>query len=947
MTNPLKPWYAVATPHEDIREGRLDEAVFAANIWAVHENNAPKVYLDPEEFFRKTCMTVGLSTVLKRVATALQGGDAGDRIISLQTAFGGGKTHTLVALWHLAKHAAKLKKSRALAELRKTLGDHFPEKIKGVAVFTNATCDATQGRKISEGVHTRTLWGELAVQLGGPALYEKLRANDETQRVPQGLFVEVLRACTPCLILLDELADYCVGAAAVPVGDTTLADQTISFIQQLTEAVQQVPGAVVVATLPASKYEVAQSEKGQEAFVTLEKRFQRLGADVKPVADDEIYKVVRTRLFESICPEADPDYPAKVADAYHTLYIGHASEVPAEASKTTYREQIEQSYPFHPLFIDALYTRWGSHPDFQRTRGVLRLLASVVGDLWKRRQGNTQSQALIQPCHIRWSIDAMQAALTRLWGPPYQSVAAADILAEKSNAGAFDEERGGDYRTERIGQGLAAAILLGSFGGQGQKAGFSSKDLKLACSRPGLNWSYTDGAILELEERSFYLHFTSAGSLGKRYWFGTKPTLNKLVVQYRQQVARTDFDDEILEALRNQTQKSPSGGATWRVIVDPGADLPEQKSLTLAILPPALSSSDEKDAREAIEKRVLDLSAHCGAKDRLYRNTLVFLASTSKGLNKLRQAYRERAALKGVQTDFFAQLDDDQKDDLRKRLDAAEKAAADALGPAYTIALRVHGQAVEHCSFADARPSFADHLAYLWSTLVEDEEWILRKVGPVTLQKTGIISDGPGTRVKDAVDAFLRFTDKPLIASKDAVTAGLAQACADGLVGIGHGNSPSTLQARYCRKQVSIDPTEDGVWIIPPFQPDAPAPPATAGAASSTGTSASTAGPAPSPSPTPGSVHHPTAAAHTIQAKSPTVRRLVIQGVVPQESWSDVFRSFIGPAARMQLKKLHLGIHFELETTPDKAWDPNDPALKAIREAARQLGLSLTENDSN
>lgn len=267
------------------------------------------------------------------------------------------------------------------------------------------------------------------------------------------------------------------------------------------------PGAVVVATLPASKFEVAQSEKGQEAFVTLEKRFQRLGADIKPVADEEIYDVVRARFFESITPPDETGYPKRVAEAYHAMYAAHSGEVPAEASKKTYRELIERAYPFHPLVIDALYKRWGSHPDFQRTRGVLRLLASLVGDLWKRREGNTQTQHLIQPCHVRWSVDPLQAALTRLWGNAYQSVAAADIIGEQSNAGAFDEERGGDYRREAIGQGLASAMLLGSFGGQGERVGFSAKDLKLACSRHGLNWNYLDGALLELEgDRCFYLH---------------------------------------------------------------------------------------------------------------------------------------------------------------------------------------------------------------------------------------------------------------------------------------------------------------------------------------------------------------------------------------------------------------------------------------------------------
>jgi hypothetical protein len=943
MTENLKPWYAVATPHEDIRAGKLEEAVFAANIWAVVQGTAPEVYLDPEEFFRKTYMTVGLGTILSRVATALSGGDAGDRIISLQTTFGGGKTHTLVALWHLAKQAERLRKSPACGELQRVLGDRFPEKVRGVAVFTNASCDVTQGRVTPEGVHTRTLWGELALQLGGKKLYEKVRANDEAQRVAQGLFVEILKAAAPCLILLDELADYCVGAAAVPVGDTTLADQTISFIQQLTEAAQQVPGSVVVATLPASKYEVAQSEKGQEAFVTLERRFQRLGADVKPVADDEIYAVVRRRLFESLTPPEEPDYPRKVGEAYQAMYAGHSGEVPTETTKGTYREQIEQSYPFHPLLLDALYTRWGSHPDFQRTRGVLRLLASVVGDLWKRRDGNTQSQPLIQPCHVRWSIDAMQAALTRLWGPAYQSVAAADVVGGKSNAAIFDGERGGDYDRERIGQGLAAATLLGSFGGQGQRAGFSAKELKVACSRPGLNWNYTDGALLELEDRCFYLHSTAAGSLGKRYWFGTKPTLNKLVVQYRQQAARESFDGDIMEALREHAQKGASGAATWRVLVNPEADLPEQKSLSLLVLPPALAWGEDEASKDAVKKRVSELSARCGTKERLYRNTLLFLVASPRGLGKLRTALRERAALRGVSADYAAQLDDDQKGDLKKRLEAAEKAAAEALGPAYTVVLKVSAQDVDAVVLNDARPTFPEHLAYVWTTLVDDAEWILRRVGSVTLKKAGLVPESEGIRVKDAVDAFLRFTDKPMIASKDAVTTGLAQACVDGVVGIGRGTSAAALQARYCRQSVPIDHNGEGVWIIPPFDPTPATAGSTGGAPAGTGESTKSTPAAGVPGPTPAPAAG-TSGTGAEPARHP-VRRVVIRGSVPAESWADIFRCFVSPAARMQLKKLQLGVQFEIEAAADKPIDPDDPALKAMREAARQLGLDFDASE--
>ncbi len=936
----LKPWYAVATPHEDIREGRLAEAVFAANLWAVVQGTAPEVYLDPEEFFRKTYLTAGLSGVLRRIAGALSGeGDSGDRIISLQTAFGGGKTHTLVAAWHLARHADRLNRSPHAEGLREAVGGKLPGQVKGVAVFTNQTCDATQGRQAEDGVHLRTLWGELAYQLGGRALYERVRANDESQRVPQGIFVDILREAAPCLILLDELADYCVGAAAVPVGDTTLADQTISFIQQLTEAVQQVPGAVVVATLPASKYEVAQSEKGQETFVTLERRFQRLGADVKPVADEEIYEVVRARLFELIAPQSALDYPQRVARAYHALYSNHAGEVPAEATKGTYRELIERAYPFHPLLIDALYTRWGSHPDFQRTRGVLRLLASIVGDLWQRRQGNTQTQHLIQPCHIRWSIDALQAALTRLWGPAYQSVAAADV-GERSNASAFDEERGGEYLSEAIGQGLAAAILLGSFGGKGDRSGFSSKDLKLACSKQGVNWNYTDGALLELENRCFYLHTTTAGNLGKRYWFGTKPTLNKLVVQYRQQIAKETFDEAILEDLRSEARKGSRADSTWRVVVDPPADLPEQKSLALLILPPSLAWDENGGSKDTIQECVRTLSTQCGGKDRLYRNTLLFLAGTSRGLSKLRQAYREQAALKAVSRDYRDQLDDEQRQELDKRLHAARTSALEALGPAYTVALRVRGQDVETCVLADARPNFHDHLEYLWTTLVEEEEWILRCVGGVTLRKTGLVPQEGAISLKDAIEVFLRFTDKPMVANREAVTEGLSQACADGLIGIGRGESPDALHVRYCKQRVTLDPSEEGVWIIPPFTPEPaevlggevlPEPGDGGDGPGGTGDGGTNGDGN-------GNGHGGEGKVRRVEGK---VRRVVVRGKVTVENWGELFRCFVAPAARMKLKKLDLGVNFEMVVPEDESLDENDPAIKAMKEAARQLGLEL------
>ena len=917
----LKPWFEVVTPHEDIREGRLSESIFAANLWAVVSGTAPDVYLDAKAFFEKTYLTKGLQNVLGKIARALSGkADTGDRILSLQTAFGGGKTHTLLALYHAVKNP------QVAAQF---LPFELPEKPIRVAVFTNHTCDVKQGRNTPEGIHTNTMWGEIALQLGGVELYKRVEPNDKAKSVPQGIFVDVLRAASPCLILLDEIADYCgVGALTERVGDSTLADQTISFIQQLTEAIQQVNGVALVATLPASHLEVANSERGQEILERLEKRFGRMGADVNPVSDDEIYEVVRRRLFE---PYDSSNEPERVADTYWRMYQQHQSDVPADATKSAYKERILRAYPFHPELIDAFHLRWGSHNDFQRTRGVLRLLANIIGDLWQQRKTETTSQPLIQPCHVRWSIDALHAALTRLWGAGYDAVVPADIVGEKANAMVMDEERGGEYFEEKIAQGIAATILLGSFGGQAERAGYSTRDIRLSVSRPEVNWGYIDGALLSLEERAFYLHTASAGDTGKRYWFGTKPTLTKLIVQYRAQFAGENFDEEIKELIRDQVKSSKVGSAiapsfrAGQVMVSPGVDLPEQKSLTLLVMTTDCAYSENDEMSSAVKQRVMEMSQKCGQKERHYRNTLLFLIPSARALSLLRQSLREQMALKEVLRDYGSQLDKEQKDELKLRLEKAEQDVQEKFALVYTYISRVDGQEVVISPIPELKKTFAEQLQSAWEYIIE-EEWVLQKVGTVTLQRSGLIPSEGGTRVNDAIETFLRYTDKLMITSPQAVIQGLSQACKDRQIGLGVGTNPSNLQQKWCGEIMPLVSDEEGMWIIPPFEPEPTEPT-----------------PPPGPGPTPPII----GPKPPVEPKPPgeetedgdKIRRIKITGTIPVESWSDVFRSFVNPVARMNLQKLKLSIDFDLEL--DHPLSEDDPEYKRLKESAQMLGINI------
>jgi hypothetical protein len=243
-------------------------------------------------------------------------------------------------------------------------------------------------------------------------------------------------------------------------------------------------------------------------------------------------------------------------------------------------------------------------------------------------------------------------------------------------------------------------------------------------------------------------------------------------------------------------------------------------------------------------------------------------------------------------------------------------------------------------ALTDAKNTFAEHLKLVWDHVI-DEEWLLRKVGAVTLQTAGLIPSESGIRVKDAIEAFLRSTDKPMLASRDALLEGLKQACKEKLIGIARGVSLTNVQRKWCGEGVVLDPNEEGIWIIPPFEV-APSQPARADddtrAGSATSAAASGGGST--------SVQTGGAATGVIDdgpEASRAIKRIRISGAVELESWADIFRCFVSPAARMNLKKLRLGIDLEIEAQEAQPLDQDDPALKAMRESARQLGLHVDE----
>ena len=917
------PWFKNVRPHLDIRQGNLDESVFAANLAEVALGNGREVYRDPATFFSKTYFTQGLKTVARRVVRSLNGGEAAEnRVISLQTGFGGGKTHSLISLFHIARQGRRLTDLSSTQDLLASTGAPEFDQAR-VAVFTNATNDPTQGRREGD-LRIRTLWGELAYQLGGAEAYELVRPNDESQTAPKGIFRQVLTQTAPALILIDELADYCVAAAGVTVGGSTLADQTISFIQELSEAIAQTDRCVLVATLPASEREVANSDQAAQILNSLANRLGRVGADTKPVAEDEIFEVIRHRLFDSLGDEAVID---RAVSAYVQLYEELRTEVPKSATTVDYRQRLRQSYPFHPELIDMFRIRWASHHDFQRTRGVLRLLASIVADLWQRRSSLVGNQTLIHTSEVNFhNLDALTGQLKRLYGNGFDAVITADVAGASSNAARIDQEKKEDD-SFNVTQGVATTILLGSFGTTSANRGVSLPEIKLCVLKPHtFNHNSVNGVLDALRENAHYLYHSSVKQ--SRYWFHTEPNINILINQAKSSIRG---EDEIDAYIVEQLQKLPSRVADVNLLIDPAADVPEQKHFSIVILGPQYQAKPQEIYRNT-QAFIEQVATKKGSSERIYRNTLLFLVCSEVGITQLRQHVRELLACRRIKEDYHSQMNDDQRREIvAKEQEATQKVAA-ALVNAYSILAKHSAKAgIMTLAIKQFESKLSDQIGRVILNLLKTEEWLLDSVGLGTLRNNNLLpeSDHP-IATREVVEAFLRYDDKPMITGVSAVQQSLLRYCASGEFAIASGR-PDNFTRMWFR-QSSVDyfgATDESYWLVHPDDYQPPAAPESTGGNTETGTYAPDVSPV---------INEPVRSPEKESSGTKEYQKVVVSGQVNLENYADIFRSFIQPLVKNQLT---IEIKITAKATEANPITENSPAYLVPKESAKQLGLDF------
>ena len=639
----LPCWRDVIEPHPDVAQGRYRNAEFAADLAQVSRGEGSFEYRDPVEFFARTYVTEGMSGLLVQALKRVSGKD-GEPVIQLKTAFGGGKTHSMLALYHLLRGMVSLDKIPAARPVLEQAGLASLPKVHA-AVLVGTALDPSRSKRPQNlpGVTINTLWGEMAAQLalstGDPKLYDYVKEADKKGISPGSESLKNLfDACGPCLILMDELVAYAKrihGVTSLPAGSF---DNFITFIQEITEAARASRNSLVVASIPESDIEVG-GEAGKTALEAIEHTFGRMEAIWKPVAANEGFEVVRRRLFLDCKNESAKEL---VCAKFSEMYRESPTDFPLEAKEIEYKKRLLSCYPIHPEVFDRLYEDWATLERFQRTRGVLRLMAAVIHELWM----GSDAGLLIMPGSLPMDVPNVRDELTRHLSEGWNA------LVDKEVDGKHSRPYQQDQAVSRYGKLLASrrvarTIMLGSAPTVRQQSvrGVEAARVRLGVSQPGESIAVFNDALNALQSSLAYLYTNPSAD---RFWYDTRPTLRKTVEDRATQVSESEVEFEIERRLKKLRREQPFAGV--HICPASSMDVPDEQAARLVILRPvdsyAPTSSDchaMQAAQEMLDKR--------GTSPRMFKNMLVFLAPDQAAMASLKQEVRRFLAWTSVKDD--------------------------------------------------------------------------------------------------------------------------------------------------------------------------------------------------------------------------------------------------------------------------------------------------------
>ena len=766
----LKPWREIVTPHDDVATGEFQQAEFAADLAKVYNGSAPKEYRDPQEFLARTYLTDGLRTLLQRAAKRLSG-SGGDPVVELQTNFGGGKTHSMLALYHMVG-VDNAKDLPGVDQLLEEEGLTVPKDVKR-AVLVGTSRGPQDVIITDDGLEIRTTWGEMAWQLGGKAGFDLVADCDKNGIAPgSNLLEKLFKKYSPCLVLIDEWVAYLRQIYKIEGLPSGSFDANLSFVQSLTEAVKACPQALLMASLPASQIEVG-GEGGKEALDRLKQTFSRIESSWQPATLEESYEIVRRRLFKEVTSDMAP-HKDNTLKQFGKLYRENTDTFPAGCDTEEYRRKMEKAYPIHPELFDQLYETWGAIEKFQRTRGILRLMAQVIHQLWM----DNDKSVMIMPASVPISSPRVEPELVDYLSPNWRAIISSDIDGTQSTPFQIDQKSPNLNKVSAT-RRVARTLFLGSAPETGSNnPGLDDKQINLGVVQPGEKPATFGDALRRLSNVAKYLH----GDLG-RYWYSIKPGLNRLAAEKADQIEEEMVSVTIDSHLTKYINGIADRGGFDSVHCAPGssADISDEAGGVRAVVLSVQNPHESGKPNSSAYTEASDILMNRGGAPRVYRNTLVFIAADAKQLDNLRQAVRLSLAWDGIvaETD---RLDLTQSDAARAKvkLTEANDTLATRLREAWCwLVYPSQSSAHEEISFVQGKLTAQDNLLIRATKKLVSEDALFPEIGPVRLNRDlekYIWQDNPHLLLSDLWEYHNKFVYMPRLKDRSVLTKSVSTA---------------------------------------------------------------------------------------------------------------------------------------------------------------------------
>ena len=675
----LQPWHKLITPREDLREERpLDASEFAVHLDQVRDNQGPEVYRLPEEFFRRTFLTKNLLSLASETVRRLNGEiTETSAVFNMATQFGGGKTHALTLLYHLASHGSKATKWPGVRQIVDQAGvKSIPE--SRTAVFVGTEFDPIQGRGGEDGTPLRrTPWGEIAWQLGGKEAFKHVEKHDAGGVSPGGDVIQrLLPEGQPCLILMDELMNFISRSRKMG-----MAAQLYSFLHNLSETARGKNNVVLVASIPASLLEMNQED--EDDFKRYKKMLDRVGKPILMSSESESAEIIRRRLFEWDDNAVGQNgkvtlnrQAQEVCRAYADWVVDHRQQVPGWFPVDEAQDAFKEAYPFHPMVLSVFERKWQTLPRFQRTRGVLRMLALWVAKAYQDGYKGGRRDTLIGLGSAPLEDSMFRSVIfEQLDEERLEAAITTDICGKTdSHASRLDQEAVDAIKKSRLHRKAGTVILFESNGGTTSEEA-TVPEIRLALGEPDLDSGNVDTVLEALVTHCYYL-----GVQKNKYRFSFTPNLNKMLADRRASIDPRRIEETVrAEVQRVFSVNDPAvpGGIERRFFPERSSDVPNRPVLTLVILGPDKSLADK-----AVTIRELEtMTRECGASSRTFKSALVWCVPDSAAT--LENEARKLLAWQEIKEDEASRLDENQFRQLEENLKKSKRDLQEAVWRAY------------------------------------------------------------------------------------------------------------------------------------------------------------------------------------------------------------------------------------------------------------------------